>query len=66
MRLSQNNGFGEFSMLYKQDKCSNILLLREPSVKCLEKSVLGIISNDEYFVLLEIYEREKICNYGFS
>ena len=49
-------------MLYKQDKCSNILLLTEASVKCLEKSVLGIISNDEYFVLLEIYEREKICN----
>ena len=49
-------------MLYKQIKCYNILLLREASVKCLEKSVPGMISNDDYFVLLEIYEREKICN----
>ena len=43
-------------MLYKQDKRSNILLLREASVKCLEKSVPGMISNGDYFVLLEFYD----------
>ena len=62
LRLSQGKGFGQFSILYKQDRYSNILLLREASVKCLEKTVLGMISNDDYHVLLEIYEREKICN----